>query len=345
MIKRTVLVKAIKQLYPAIASNPIIQEMSCIRFKDDILTTTDGLSMIRVKLEESTGLDCLVPATAIYKLLNSIKDDEIEFILKDDKLSVKGKKILATYNVSSEASLLDNLDFEIEEWLEASKDMIKGIKLCRFAASNDASRGPLQGILLQNKNVLAADGNRIACFECEKDIGTQPNVITMDLANQIATHQDNITGWAIKKDIVYIKINDNTIIASKLLAGVYPDALKFIEEGKKLHAKVVLPTETSESLQRHAEQQSEIPTLDREVKLTFNGKELSVASGDNITYEITETIELETEIETSFGFKIHPDFLKDILNRTHAMKYNDSDIFVAFESGQFKYLTTIERVN
>ena len=347
-MKRKQLIEALDKLLPAVANSPLSAEMGTFRFAGDTLRATDGLTMIQVKLPESTGLDCCIPAPKFRKLLDTLSGDEINIEQDGDDVKVKAGKVRAKYKALIEPGLLDNLDFEVNDWKPMDKPLIRAIKLARFAASLDASRGPLCGILLDTGGVLASDGFRIAHAKpLEATLAGDPFVLTLDLAAQVDKYSDKITGWARKDDIIYFRIGDDTIVAGKRVVGQYPDALEFLEQAKDLADQVVFPEATRESLSRHLEQQADVPELDRDVEIKLAGNELTISSGST-GYSLEETLELDGEVGSKIRFKIHPRFLSDILGRSRRMKYDSEAKFILFEADvddvEFSYLATVERL-
>jgi len=341
-MKRTELLKALDRLYPAVAGSPITPEMADFRVKADTLRSTDGQMMVQVKLAESTGLDCRIPAKQFYKLLSSLKTEDIELRAEDGRLRIGNKNLKGLYQVADEGGLLDNLDFDVEKWTELPEGFLKGIKLCKFAVSRDVSRGPLCGIHIRGDAFTASDGFRIANFRCGSEMSTGPIVIPVDVAAQLERYGEDVNGWAVKKDVVYFRIGEDTIIAGKLLVGDYPDAAQFIEDSAKLKDSMVFPEETTNTLRRHLDQQNDIQVLDKEVTISVDGNILTVSSTDGVRYELEETLELEDAVKP-MSFKIHPGALMGILERTRRMWFDDSSRFVVFRDENFTYLTVIDR--
>ncbi|KKN89661.1 hypothetical protein LCGC14_0235070 [marine sediment metagenome] len=350
-MKRTKLIEAMEKLYPAVATNPIQEEMGDFRVSGNTLRAADGLIMVQVKMDEDTGLDCRVPAAPVYKLLTSSTMDEIELSANDGKLVVKADKhkLRGSYSIQEEAPYLDDLKFDVEEWQDIPKGMISGIRMCRFAASKDASRGVLLGILLEGKDIIAADGFRIAQYQMGTDVGG-PYVLSPELIAQVVHYGETITGWAVVDNVAYFKVGDDTIVAGRCLEGQYPPAKEFLQEAKTLDKTFVLPEELVEVLNRHDKQLTEVALEDREVTVTIDGGTVKISSTDDVTYELEETLGEGDGDETDgakLKFSITPTFLAQVLKESRKMRFDDKSKFICFKSrdeGKFTYLATVERL-
>ena len=337
-MKRTELMDALDKLYPAVAGRPMVEEMGDFRIAGDTLTACDGATMVRTRMPETTGIDCRIPAEAFRKLISSMKTDEVELSLDGDSLVVNNKTIRGKYKISTEAGLFDNLDFDVPAWKPLSDEFLKGLRLCRFAVSKDTSRGVLCGIHVAGTDMITSDGFRIAKYECGS-LSDEPITISVAVAAQIEKHK--VTEYAVKGDTIYFRCGD-TIIAGKLIVGMYPPAGKFLDEAKGLKSVVEFPEGIRETLARHSDQQGDMPITDKEVTVKFADKRLTVTSTDGVAYELAEELGVEGDAELSF--KIHPDNLADILGRTRQMNFDQTNKFVTFKDEKFVYLATIERV-
>ena len=351
-MNRKLLSDALQKLYPTVATSPIVAEMGDFRFADDVIRASDGVTMVQVSLDEPTGLDCLVPAGKLYKLLSSLKTEDVRLTLKegDDnqgRLTVSGGRSRGSYAVTiGDGGVLDALGFDgIGDWEPIPKGLLDGIELCRFSAARDASRGPLCGVMLGGKRVVGSDGTRISIFRLTKDIG-EPIIIPAALASLLSHYKDRVTAWFRTETAVYFKADVNVYIGANLLTGQYPDTEAFLEQAKEFKDTLAFPDGTADALRVHRAQQADVSDEGREVLVKFDGKGMTIHSEDEgRTYELTDTLDLGKTVGKALAYKIHPMVLADILGRTNEMKYDDKKKFICFKTKEgFTHLAVVERV-
>ena len=349
-MKRTDLLKRLSIVNPTIAKNPPAEEMSCFRFDGDTIRGTNGRSMIQTKAPEGMDLDCTVPAAKFFKLISHMTADdvELELVLKPTPtLKIKAGRTNAKYKVFTEGGMLDNLNFEPDEWTAIPTGLTDGLNFCKFAVSTDSARGSLCGVQISNDCVVASDGQRIARMPVTSE--TKPFVLSVDLIDILLKHV--ITDWGIggpNKETVYFRTEDNTVIAGQAMLGDFPDTTEILSQVEELTLNIDMPAEVDGSLSRHLEQQMDMLTLDKEVTISIADETLSLHSADTEnSYTLDETFDLAEKASIPMAFKVHPEFLKDILGRTRTMRYSDDESlkFVAFTTATgFQYLTCVDRV-
>jgi len=362
-VKRKDFVKALDALDWAVSSKPIVEEMGCYRIRGKNLRASDGALLVQVELSEDTGLDCTVPASGFKKLLKDLKQDDVTLKIDKGKLAVvvdrvRGRFALATSSDKNK-NLLDDLSFDAETWQPATAQLKAAVKMCRFAASKDVSKGVYCGVILKDGNAaLATDKLRIGWFRAKTDISAESVVLPAAATALLDKRAAEIEEWAVSNGTIYFR-GKGVTWGSRIPAGDYTSKVwEYVKMVDDLKDKVELPASMLDMLRRHLDQQSEVLEMDRAVTLAFSGKELKVASTDGVRYEMEETAELAEAVAAEFAFEIKPQCLIDILATTSTMLYDatsskDGDgntqlktPFVAFRAltaeGEHRYLTTIE---
>ncbi|MFH1265069.1 MAG: hypothetical protein ABIK89_05035 [Planctomycetota bacterium] len=344
-MKTKPLLQAIEMLYPAVADKPLVPEMGDLRIKDQSIVATDGLVWTRVALEESSGVDCRAPAEKLLRLLRSLTAEDVELKQDAGNLIVEAGRVVGTFSVSTEPSMLDELDFEVEAWVPIPADFLEGIKLCRFAASRDASQGAVSGVLLTKGRAVASDGFKIAVRFCKGSPPADgPVVLSGELADYIASVAAEVESWAVRGETALFRLKGGAVIGGKTLTGQFPDLSEPIKAAKALDGKLELPEDVSASLRRHIGQLDGVPEHDRQVTVAAEGGELIVSSTDGATYKLRETLVLEKPMETPVSFQVNPTLLTEIVGRTRTMGYDEKSPFVAFgESSGLLYLVAVTR--
>jgi len=353
-MKRKELLDAISKLYPTITTNPIAEEMSFFKFDEGFLSASDGITWIRVKAPSDMKLNCLVPAQKLYKLISSMTAEEVDLSLKETsdeegELKIKAGKSIATYKVPLEGGVLDDLDFDVDGWYDVPEDMIVGLRKTKFAASTDASRGVLCGVLLDDQDIIAADGQRIARFRSSEALTEDGEriVLSMNLVNLLGNYK-GLNEWTVEDDTAYFRSEDGTIIAGRTIDGDYPNAKEWLLQAKDAEGSVAFPKGAAESLKRHLDQQIDVSPMDKEVLVTFGGKSLKLASTDEEhSYTLDETLMLGEKVGQEIEFGIHPEFLLDILGSTTTMRFSTKEEtkFIVFDDKSFTYMATVDTGN
>jgi DNA polymerase III sliding clamp (beta) subunit (PCNA family) len=341
-----------------VSSKPIVEEMGCYRINGKTLRASDGALLVQVELVEDTELNCTVPAAGLKTLLKDLKCDDVSLKLDGGKLTVVADKVRGRFTLASGPGVLDDLKFGAAAWRPATPAFKTAVRMCRFAASRDASKGVYCGVILKGDSALATDKIRIAMFKTKEDLSSEPIILPAEAAALLDKRAVDIDQWAAEGGTVYFR-GKGVTWGSRMSAGEYTSKVwAYVEKSAELLDKVDLPKTMTEMLQRHLDQQSSAMDMDRAVTVAISGKELKIASTDGVRYEMEETAEIAEAASGGLKFEIHPQCLIDILSTTGVMKYDslstttaDGKVqlrtpFVAFQAtlpeGDYSYLTTIE---
>jgi len=339
-MNRAELVSALERLCPSLSTMGL-GGTDCFWFKGDEVRAADGMTMACVRLKADTGLDCTVPGAKLYGLLSGMSEDEVELAADDESLRVKTDRVRATYKTRPDPGMLDELDFDVAEWLPVPKDMLEGLKLCRFAASRGRgiSHGAMCGVHVHGKTVQATDGYRLAWMTCENELSADPVVIPPELMAAVLKYPDDVDGWAVKDGAVYFKFKTaDTVMAGKTLAGSFPDTVELRENASKLGNTLKFPDGTAAALNKHIAHLKDV-AIDATATVSVGPDGLTLTSSDSLVYTLEETLAMDGgAVEASF--RIAPNLLKDILDRTETMHYGDPLKILAFKVGCFNYITS-----
>ena len=353
-MNRKNLLNMLEALLPITGQTALMDEATCFRFSDNEIRVMDGKTMAIATLAEPHGLDCLIPAKKLVSWIKSVNDDDIRLTQSEDGNHVEavGSRSKVKYGVTREGQHLDNLDFDVEDWKPVAKGMIDAVAAVRFAASSDASRGPLRGIKVGSDHCVASDGPRIVAGYWRAEDGSgvgQDLILSADAADILAKHSDEVDAWAIKGSVVYFRLTTGIVIGSAIVTGDYPPAEAFLDKATELDMELSFPTAILTSISRSISQQDDVPDQDREVRIRAEGKELIVETF--ATAMLEDHIDLDREVSRKFAFRIHPSLLAGILSRDSVMRYGDKD-YVSFggqsipEGKDFTtmYLASVERM-
>ena len=346
-MNREKLIVALTKLFPSVARNSVSEEFGDFRFIGKTLRACDGITMVQVTLDEDTGLDCRIPAEGLFKLLKGRSVADIDITLKGDELKIKGKGLKATYKViPAKGGMLDNLDFDIDEWKEIPKGFLESIQKAAFASSKDSDQGVLCGVYVGKKRVIGSDGQRISCTTRKSELVDKSIIMPGELVAQLKMHSSSIDGWAIKGETIYFKVGEDTILAGQQIAGQYPSRViaGLLKDEREMTTTVEFPEEAIQVLKSHAVQQAvETAGVDEaEVTVSFGEEGLTVHSTNaEHSYSLDDSLDIGEAAE-AVKFKIDPGVLADLLQKNKKMKIGEGT-FVAFTDKGHTYLAVVDK--
>jgi len=190
----------------------------------------------------------------IIRKLNSGK--KINLSLTDiSKLQVESEKSIFNLNcISATEFPLTDENFNQNEFIIKSKQLLKLLNKCKFSVSNDETRHYLSGIYfhqteVEDKNYLTAvatDSHRmsISKIRLEEKIDFDPIILPKKTIFQLCSLLDSYDG-DVKVSNVKSKIKfelNNSILISKLIDGKFPNYIQVIPKNnqKKLELDLKL---------------------------------------------------------------------------------------------------------
>lgn len=349
-MNRKVLQDALDLLYPAVASKPLAVELGAFRLNGRLARTSDAIMSVQVDFGSDTGLNCLIPADELYKLLRSLAVDEIGLAVDGDAVVLTAGKVKGRFAIIKDSPILDALNFDVDNWSRDNlSGLLAGLNLCSFSASKDASRGALCGISVNGNTILSSDGSRISRYVVKSTtpLAATQVLVPLTIATRAINHGPAVSAWAAKGDTVYFRIGETCTVASKTIQGAFPDPGPFFDDAKTITEAVTFPINITESLKRHQDLQQELEPLNRKVDLEITGNTVLVKSNDAARYQLEEELTLETAVKEPFTLSINPAFMVDILGKTRTMRYSSAKSFVVFEfetdHGQFTHLAMTKK--
>ena len=228
------------------------------------------------------------------------------------KLHLESEKSNFNLNcISAEEFPLTDENFNDNEFLIKSKQLLKLLNKCKFSVSNDETRHYLSGIYLhqtevEDKNYLTAvatDSHRmsISKIRLENKIDFEPIILPKKTIFQLCSLLDNYDG-DVKISNVKSKIKfelDNSILISKLIDGKFPNYIQVIPKNNKKKLEIDLKLFLA-SVDRVAS-----VSLDKKdgVKfiLTNNVLNLSVNNTNSGDGEESLAVKFDHDLEISFN--------------------------------------------
>ena len=331
-INKDELLNILMLLKPGLANKAIVEETTHFIFTgDDIVTYNDSIAISHLF---PCDFKFTIMADEFIKILNVVKTEQCEMLLKDSNLIIKEKDMkakLITGSIDAIKDYLDLIDFgKKRKWNKLPKDFLDAVKLSIFSASKGNSLPIFSYLNIYDNKIIACDEIRISIYEMESKI-KMPFLLSASSATYLLNFE--VVEYCVENNWVYFITKDDTIFCSRVLNEEYPDMLKNFDFKNKI---IELPKEIIDSVSAAEILADGEFDVDKKIEIKIeNGKLFCKGSR-----EIGE-IEVECNIDSKYKleFIINPIFFKEILVKTNKMKIGEGKVL--FEIKNFKHLISI----
>ncbi len=311
-----------------------------VQDKDLIITATD-LDLIFI--HKINDVEVLEPgktttvSSTMYDIVRKLSSGKkINLTLNDtNKLHLESEKSNFNLNCLSPSEFpLTDENFNQNEFLIKSKQLLKLLNKCKFSVSNDETRHYLSGIYfhqteVEDKNYLTAvatDSHRMSISKVKLDnkIDFEPIILPKKTIFQLCSLLDSYDGDVkISNAKTKIKFELNkSILISKLIDGKFPNYIQVIPKNNQKKLDVDLKPFLS-SVDRVAS-----VSLDKKdgVKfdLTKNNLNLSVNNTNSGDGKESLSVKFDHELEISFNSKYLIDVASQLDGENIEMFFNDT---------------------
>ena len=294
-----------------------IHQIENVEIIEEGKTTTSSSIMYDIIRKFSSG-----------KKINLNLTDSSKLHLESEKSNFNLNCISATeFPVTDE-------NFNENEFLIKSKQILKLLNKCKFSISNDETRHYLSGIYLhtnevEEKNYLTAvatDSHRmsISKIRLDKKIVFEPIILPKKTIFQLCSLLDNYDG-DVKISNLKSKIKfelNNSILISKLIDGKFPNYVQVIPKNNQKKLELNLKS-FLDSVDRVAS-----VSLDKKDGVKFNLKknvlDLSVNNTNSGDGKETLAVKFEHELEISFNSKYLIDVASQLDGENIELYLNDT---------------------
>ncbi len=270
----------------------------------------------------------------IIRKFNSGK--KINVSLTDiSKLQVESEKSIFNLNcISATEFPLTDENFNQNEFIIKSKQLLKLLNKCKFSISNDETRHYLSGIYfhqteVEDKNYLTAvatDSHRmsISKIRLEKKIDFDPIILPKKTIFQLCSLLDSYDG-DVKVSNMKSKIKfelNNSILISKLIDGKFPNYIQVIPKNNQKKLEIELKLFLN-SVDRVAS-----VSLDKKDGVKFNLSkdtlDLSVNNTNSGDGKETLTAKFDHDLEISFNSRYLIDVASQLDGDRVEIFFNDT---------------------
>ena len=270
----------------------------------------------------------------IIRKFNSGK--KINLSLTDiSKLQVESEKSIFNLNcISATEFPLTDENFNQNEFIIKSKQLLKLLNKCKFSVSNDETRHYLSGIYfhqteVDDKNYLttvSTDSHRVSIskIRLEEKIDFDPIILPKKTIFQLCSLLDSYDG-DVKVSNVKSKIKfelNNSILISKLIDGKFPNYIQVIPKNNQKKLEIDLKLFLN-SVDRVAS-----VSLDKKDGVKFNLSkdtlDLSVNNTNSGDGKETLTVKFDHDLEISFNSRYLIDVASQLDGDRVEIFFNDT---------------------
>ena len=268
-------------------------------------------------------------ASIMYDIIRKLSSGKkINFSLSDiSKLQVKSEKSIFKLNcISSSEFPLTDENFNQNQFVIKSKQLLKLLNKCKFSVSNDETRHYLSGIYFHQTNIddkyfltaVATDSHRMSISKVllNEKIQFEPIIMPKKTIFQICSLLENYDGdvkISNQKSKIKFEI-ENSILISKLIDGKFPNYIQVIPKNNKKKLEVDLELFLN-SVDRVAS-----VSLDKKDGVKFNlikdKLNLSVNNTSSGDGKETLNVKFDNELDISFNSR----YLIDIASQLDGNK-------------------------
>ena len=252
-----------------------------------------------------------------------------------NKLHLESDKSIFNLNcISASEFPVTEEDFNQDEFVIKSKQLLKLLNKCKFSISNDETRHYLSGIYIhktefEDKNYLTAvatDSHRmsISKIRLDKDIVFEPIILPKKTIFQLCSLLDNYDG-EVKISNVKSKIKfelNNSVLISKLIDGKFPNYIQVIPKNNQKKLEIDLKLFLN-SVDRVAS-----VSLDKKDGVKFSLEKdflnLSVNNTNSGDGKETLSVKFDHDLEISFNSRYLIDIASQLDGEKIEIYFNDS---------------------
>ena len=252
-----------------------------------------------------------------------------------NKLHLESDKSIFNLNcISASEFPVTEEDFNQDEFVIKSKQLLKLLNKCKFSISNDETRHYLSGIYIHKTEfedkyyltAVATDSHRmsISKIRLDKDIVFEPIILPKKTIFQLCSLLDNYDG-EVKISNVKSKIKfelNNSVLISKLIDGKFPNYIQVIPKNNQKKLEIDLKLFLN-SVDRVAS-----VSLDKKDGVKFSLKKdslnLSVNNTNSGDGKETLLVKFDHDLEISFNSRYLIDIASQLDGEKVEIYFNDS---------------------
>lgn len=278
------------------------------------LSGTDGTNFITVEDKEGASdeeVAIIVKADQFTKLINKTTKDEVDLVLTENCLEVRGNGIYKVEIVEGEQ--YPKFDLSVDSTYKVNLDSLKdGINRGKYAKSNVPNDGVLFSFLIRDEQIITADAIKVYNKVIAGEIEGLTALISPALANMIlALDSKEVQINVDETDNKIQFVGENVVVSGAIVDGAddYPDLSEMIQ----MSLPYTVELDTKLVLQAIDRLNLFVTAYDKNVvDIVFTGNALTIST----TSKSYETIPYITTLpdDVEFIATVNCKYLQDIFN-------------------------------
>jgi hypothetical protein len=324
-VKRTELLKALKQCLPGIENgNSILEGADLFIFNKGFVHSYNDIISVSVPVKSEglleEGIEGAVRAEEFYSIINKFNGDLIEFVVADGKWILKSGRAKAelTLMAGNFSERFENIMPDKKKWLEITPEFTQGLGICRITNNKET----ISGLYITPKDIVSSDGLQINYFKY-KGADFENFWISDSSAGELLK-VGVLTHIQLKETWAHFKTADNTTFSIKTLQAEkwpYEKILGVLESHKKTKTSVsaTFPKELFDAIDRASSFYLDI--LDtKAVRLSISPKRIMV-SAERVAGKYEEKVAWKEEPPEFPAFELYVDTVMILFAARRSMSF------------------------
>ena len=282
-VKRTELLKALKQCLPGIESgNSVLEGADLFIFRDGFVHSYNDMISVSVPVKSDGLLENdiagAVRAEEFYGIINKFTGELIAFEVQKDRWVLKSGKAKAelVLMAGDYSDRFENIKPEKKKWLELPTEFMTGLGICRMTGN----KNPISGLFITDKDITSSDGYQINNYRYQGP--AVDNFWISDASAGELLKVGALSHIQVKENWAHFRTKDNTVFSVKTLqAEKWPyEKLMAVMAGSKKSKtdfSAKFPKELFDAIDRAAAFYMDISDS-RAVRLELSAKSIKVSA-------------------------------------------------------------------
>jgi len=332
-INREILLKQVEFVQPGLSIREIIEQSSCIVFKNKRMTTYNDEISCSIKTDlDITGA---VQSAPLLSILKSLPDENLKIEIKKDphELQIKAKRKKAGIRMDSEILMpIEHLE-KPKKWKILPDDFSDAINLVIETAGSDEAQFILTCIRITPKWIESCNNVEASRYKMKMDI-KEPLLIRRSAMSQLK--DSGMIEYSETKSWIHFRNSEGLVFSCRIFIETYPKLTNFFKvEGEEIS----LPTGINDMIERASIFSSDSADSNSvQVDLT---KDKVTVTGLGVSGWYKEHGKVKYK-KRALSFSISPKTLKTIIDKNSPCIISKDRLKTVI--GKFKYITVLGKV-
>jgi len=309
----------------------IIEQSSCFIFKDKrVMTYNDEVACSQKSCVDIEGA---VQAIPLVSILRKLQEEEIDIILSEGELLIKGKRRKSGIRMDANILLpVDSVE-KPKKWKKLPEDFVDAVSIVQECAGRDESQFTMTCVNLSQKWIEACDNYQAARYKIKMDV-EQSTLVRKESLKYIVSL--DMTEFSETKTWIHFRNPTGLVLSCRRFVEEYPD-LSIILKMKGIPA--ILPKGLKEAAER-AEIFSAENAEDNQVTIQLKKGKLKI-TGRGASGWFSEVKDIKYDGKP-LSFTIAPKLLAELVQRHNKCEIAPDRLKVDVD--KFQYVTVLGKV-